>query len=153
MIILTKKVALNFFKIIRDIAHEPFKTIVFLCSYVEMTLNLKWLVSRCHMLIGVGYCQNINCEENKVLSLMNDFNHLDANDNEDNDDDVIVDENPLGHPLSPGRDCISWNNIINYYSHDQNYYQLLKMLMMLILLLVLIMLMLMLKKAVVIASR
>ena len=84
---------------------------------------------------------------------MNDFNHLDANDNEDNDDDVIVDENPLGQPLSPGRDCISWNNIINYYSHDQNYYQLLKMLMMLILLLVLIMLMLMLKKAVVIASR
>ena len=88
-----------------------------------------------------------------VRFVTHDFNHLDANDNEDNDDDVIVDENPLGHPLSPGRDCISWNNIINYYSHDQNYYQLLKMLMMLILLLVLIMLMLMLKKAVVIASR
>ena len=112
----------NDHQIIRDIAHEPFKTTVFLCPYVEMILNLKWLVSRCHMLIGVGYCQNINCDENEVLSLMNDFNHLDANDNEDNDDDVIVDENPLGHPLSPGRDCISWNNIINYYSHDQNYY-------------------------------
>ena len=58
-----------FFKVIRDIAHEPFKTTVLLCPYVEMTLNLKWLVSRCHMLIGVGYCQNINCDENEVLSI------------------------------------------------------------------------------------
>ena len=73
MIILTKKVALIFF--LNYSRHCPwtFETTVFLCPYVEMTLNLKWLVSRCHMLIGVGYCQNINCDENGVLSLMNDL--------------------------------------------------------------------------------
>ena len=73
--------------------------LTFLCSYGEKTLNLKWFVLSLTTLIIL------------MPMIMKIFN-----------DDVIVDKNPLGDPLSLGWDCISRNNIINYYSHDQNYY-------------------------------